>query len=278
MSNERIYEIIKIAKGKLLAERYKRHAPFIDTALYTSLNGMMITSYIKAARTLGDDSLKKFALKSLNRILGMYFIDNELFHSAGVKALLDDYIYLTEALTAAYETTGNSSYLEKADLLMNACIKKFWDSGGSGFFDTDSEVIGLRLKGIEDIPHPSPNAAAIMLLLKLYHLTDKNLYMQYAEKALGAFSLRAKDIGIHAGYYYAALDAYFNMLRLTLYTTRESDLAVTALSAHSPYTSIAYADDRGYVLPCLKSECMEPVYGAEGLKIFLKNHGIKNMQ
>ena len=35
------------------------------------------------------------------------------FHSAGVKALLDDYIYLTEALTAAYETTGNSSYLEK---------------------------------------------------------------------------------------------------------------------------------------------------------------------
>ena len=99
--------------------------------------------------------------------------------------------------------------------------------------------------------------------------------MQYAEKALGAFSLRAKDIGIHAGYYYAALDAYFNMLRLTLYTTRESDLAVTALSAHSPYTSIAYADDRGYVLPCLKSECMEPVYGAEGLKIFLKNHGIK---
>ena len=278
MSNERIYEIIKIAKGKLLAERYKRHAPFIDTALYTSLNGMMITSYIKAARAFGDNSLKEFALKSLNRILGMHFIDNELFHSAGVKALLDDYIYLTEALTAAYEATGNSSYLEKADMLIDTCIKKFWDSGGSGFFDTDSEVIGLRLKGLEDIPHPSPNAAAIMLLLKLYHLTDKNLYMQYAEKALRVFSLRAKDIGIHAGYYYAALDAYFNMLRLTLYTTRESDLAVTALSAHSPYASIAYADDRGYVLPCLKSECMEPVYSAEGLKIFLKNRGIKNIQ
>ncbi|HBR22476.1 MAG TPA: thioredoxin domain-containing protein [Nitrospiraceae bacterium] len=277
MPDERIYEIIKNAKGKLLSERYKRQPPFIDTALYTSLNGMMITSYIKASRAFGDNSLKEFALKSLNRILEMYFINNKLFHSAGVKALLDDYIYLSDALIAAYEITGNSSYLEKADLLMDSCIKKFWDAEGSSFFDTDSEVIGLRLKGIEDIPHPSANAGGIMLLLKLYHLTDKNSYLQYAEKALRSFSIKATELGIHAGYYYAALDAYFNMLRLTLYTPHGSDLALTALSVHSPYTSIAHSEDRGYVLPCLKSECMEPVYSAEGLKIFLKNRGSKNI-
>lgn len=277
MPDEKIYEIIKTAKGKLLAERYKRQSPFIDTTLYTSLNGMMITSYIKASRAFGDNGLKEFALKSLNRILEMYFINNELFHSEGVKALLDDYTYLADALTAAYEITGNSPYLEKADSLMDACINKFWDAGGSGFFDTDSAVIGLRLKGIEDIPHPSPNAAAIMLLLKLYHLTDKNPYLQYAEKTLRSFSLRARDIGIHAGYYYAALDAYFKMLRLTLYTAIESDLALTAISVHSPYTSIAYGEDRGYVLPCLRSECIEPVYSADGLRILLKNRGTQNI-
>ncbi|PIP69674.1 MAG: thioredoxin domain-containing protein [Nitrospirae bacterium CG_4_10_14_3_um_filter_44_29] len=275
MPVERIYEIIKNAKGKLLEKRYKRQAPFIDTNPYTSLNGMMITSFVKAARAFGNNSLKEFALKSLNKILELHFINNELLHSEGVKALLDDYVYLAVALTAAYEITGNASYLEKADSLMDSCLKKFWDAEENGLFDTDSEVIGLRLKGVEDVPHPSPNAEAIMLLLKLYHLTDKNSYLQYAEKALRAFSLRAKDFGIHAGYYYAALDAYFNMLRLTLYTSRESDLALTALSTHSPYTSIAHGKDRGYVLPCLKSECVEPVYSVEGLKLFLKNRGAK---
>jgi len=275
---EKINEIIKTAKEKLLAKRYKRQSPFIDTNLYTSLNGMMITSFIKAARTLGDNSLKETAIKSIDRILELYFIDNELFHSAGVKALLDDYVYLADALAAAYEITGSASYLEKADILMEACIKKFWDAEGGGFFDTDEEVAGLRLKGIEDVPHPSANAAGIMLMLKLYHLTDKTLYLQYAERALKAFSLRAKNIGIHAGHYYAALDAFFNILRLTLYTAPESDLAFTAISAYSPYTSIAHNEDRGYVLPCLKSECMEPVYEAGALKTFLENRRIKKSQ
>jgi len=275
MPDERIREIIKNAKEKLLAERYKRQAPFIDTGLYTSLNGMMITSFIKASRILGDNSPKEFALKSLDRILHLYFKDDELFHSEGVRALLDDYVYLADALAAAYEVTGSISYLEKADIFMESCIKKFWDAEDGGFFDTDSEVAGLRLKGIEDVPHPSANAEAIMLMLKLYHLTDKGSYLQYAEKALKAFSLRAKNIGIHAGRYFAALDAYFNMLRLTLYTSRESDLVLTALSTHSPYTSIAHSEYRGYVLPCLRSECLEPVYGVEELKLFLKNRGAK---
>ena len=49
----------------------------------------------------------------------------------------------------------------------------------------------------------------------------------------------------------------------------ESELAIQALSTYSSYTSIAYGDDRGYVLPCLKTECYEPVYSPEKLKDFL---------
>jgi uncharacterized protein YyaL (SSP411 family) len=276
MPDERVHEIIKTAKEKLLAKRYKRQSPFIDTNLYTSLNGMMITSLIKAARILGDNNLKEFALKGLDRILELYFTGDEPFHSDGVNALLDDYVYLADALAAAYEITGSASYLEKADIFMEASIKKFWDSEDGGFFDTDGEVAGLRLKGIEDVPHPSANAAAIMLMLKLYHLTDKSRYLQYAENALKVFSLRAKNIGIHAGYYFTALDAYFNMLRLTLYKAPESDISLAALSTYSPYTSIAYSEDRGYVLPCLRSECLEPVYEAGELKVFLDNRRMKD--
>ncbi len=266
----RINEIIKRGKEKLLNARWERESPFIDRTLYTSLNGMLITAYLKAFRALGDKTLKDFALKTLEKIIKTYFINDELFHSEGVKALLEDYVYLIESLIAAYEVTGDFSYLGQADALMELCIDKFWDKDEGGFFNTDTELIGMRFKGIEDVSYPSANSLGIILLLKLFHLTNKNVYYQYAKEALKVFSVRAEGQGIMSGYYFSALDAYFNLLKITLNTTEEG-LVSTALSTFSPYTSIAYGKDKGYVLPCLGTECYEPIYRAEELKEFLKS-------
>ena len=63
---------------------------------------------------------------------------------------------------------------------MACCLTKFYDSSVGGFFDTEKEVLGTRMKRIEDIPHPSANAVAVMLLLKLHHLTGKNEYRNAA--------------------------------------------------------------------------------------------------
>lgn len=266
----RVDEIIRRGKEKLLKARGKREAPLIDRTIYTSLNGMLITAYLNAFRVLRDEGLRDFALKSLERIIRSYFINNELFHSEGVKALLEDYIYLIESLTVAYEVTGDFSYLDKADALMELCIDKFWDKDEGGFFNTDARIIGIRLKGIEDLSHPSANSLGIILLLKLYHIMDKNAYYQYAEKALKVFSSKAESQGLISGYYFSALDAYFNILKLTLHTT-DVNLISTALSSFSPYTSIAYSEDKGYVLPCLGAVCCKPVYKAEDLEEFLKS-------
>ena len=170
----KVQESIISGKDKLLKERNSRKAPFVDDTLYTSLNGMLITAFLKAYRVLKEGYLKDFSLKSLQRIMKRNVIKNELFHTEGIKALLDDYIYFVEALIASYEVTGDSSYLQIADEHMELCIKKFWDSEGGGFFDTEEEIVGLRLKAIEDIPHPSANSLGIILLLKLYYMTDKS--------------------------------------------------------------------------------------------------------
>lgn len=266
---EKVFEIIERGKEKLLKTRNRRETPFIDSTLYTSLNGLLIASYLKAYRILKDRYLKDFSLKSLEMLLERHFSGNELLHSEGVRAVLDDYIYLIDALIAAYEVTGNASYIHRANELMGICIKKFWDEEDGGFFDTAEEVLGVRLKAIEDIPHPSANSLGIILLLKLYHLTDNQGYLKKAERALRTFSERAMELGLHSGYYFYALDYYFNMLRFTLHAKPDSELADMVISAYSPYTSINYAEDRGYILPCLKSECYEPIYNAEGLKDFI---------
>jgi uncharacterized protein len=266
-----VQETIISGKEKLLKERNNRQAPFVDDTLYTFLNGMLITAFLKAYRVLKEEYLKDFSLKSLQRIMKSNFKNDELFHTEGVKALLDDYIYFIDALIAAYEVTGDAKHLHRADELMELCIEEFWDKNEDGFFDTEEEIIGLRLKGAEDIPHPSANSLGIILLLKLYHMTDKSRYQEYAEKALKTFSLSAQDMGIHSGYYFCALDAYFRMLKLTIEASPESELTDSALSFLVPYMSIVYGEEKGRIIPCFKNVCYEPIDRADILKDFLMN-------
>jgi uncharacterized protein YyaL (SSP411 family) len=274
IDSERVSEIINLGKEKLLSERSKREAPFVDTTLYTSINGMLISSCIYAYRTLKDSWLRDFSLNSLERIMKTRFINGNLQHSEGVKAVLDDYIFLVEALLSAYEITGEVHYLERSDDIMDLCIKNLWDKREGGFFDSEDPVLGIRLKGIEDIPHPSANSSAIILLLKLADMTGKYGYFDRAETALKIFSSRAKDMGIHSGYYYCALDAFYSMLKLNVETSKDSDLAEAVVSSHRPYMNFIYGEDKGSVTLCKRGICLEPIRTAESLENFLEN-GVK---
>ena len=268
---DKVAEVIVRGKKRLLHERDKRESPFIDTALYTSLNGLFISAYLKAFRAFGESGLKEFALMSLDKIMRLHYTGDELFHSEGVKALLDDYVYLIEALIGAYEVAGNRAYLDKADALMGLCIERFWDTSGGGFFDADTEVVGVRLKGIEDLPHPSANATAVMLLLQLHHATGKDIYRRYAETALSAFSSGAANLGVHAGYFFCALDAYFNMMKLTLETAPGSALADAALSSFYPYKTLVYGEDKHRVIPCTGAVCREPIENPDHLREYIES-------
>ena len=265
-----VAELIKRGKSKLLRARKKRQEPFIDKTLYTSINGMLISAYLLSYRALKDPGLKEFALKSLERIMKIHFDGERLFHAEGVKAFLDDYLYLADALVSAYEATGSLLYLQDADKIMGMCVKDLWDENEGGFNDADDLILGVKVKGIEDIPHPSANSMCIALLLKLSFMTGKDEYLKYAERSLKVFSGRAKDIGIHAGYYFYSLDAYFNSLKLSIHAAPLSGLSVTAVSFVRPNVHIFYGDDKGCVIPCFRDTCSAPVTEAAVLERFLR--------
>jgi hypothetical protein len=254
-----VRKIIRTGKGRLLGERQRRQKPFIDRTLYTSLNGLFASAYIKAYRVLGDEGLLDFAMKTLERITGAHLKADGLHHTEGVKGVLDDYVHLIEAFMDMYEAVGDRAFLEKAELLMEKCMEGFWDRGSAGFFDTSEEVVGLRLKAIEDIPHPSANALGIWLLLRLHYMTRKGAYKEYAEGALRFFSERAGGLGLHSAYYHLALDAYYNPLSLRVEARPSSPLARAAAGAFRPYRIIAYGGDAGQVVPCLRDRCLETV-------------------
>jgi uncharacterized protein YyaL (SSP411 family) len=272
MEKDVVAEIIARGKEKLLKQRGQRVPPFIDASLYTSLNGMLISAFLKAYRGLKDPYAKEFALKSLRRVMDLRYIGGELFHAEGVRALLDDYVHLIDALIAAYEITGDPVFNSRADELMEKCLAGFWDEGVGGFFNSADDVAGVRLKVMEDIPHPSANALAIVCLLKLSYINDKDIYWRHAETMLKSFSPGAKDLGIHSAYYYSAMDKYFNMFKLNLEVDPLGEIADAARLAFNPYMTLAYGEDKGFVVPCRKGACYEAIDSVKGLVDFLSSH------
>ncbi len=274
MDAAKVSETIAAGKEKLLAERQKRQKPFIDTALYTSLNGMMISAYCRAYRATGDRTVLERAVAGVKRIRDVNLHDGELHHSEGVKALLEDYVYFGDALLAVYEATGDRTCLAEAGSLMDRCIERFWDTAGAGFFDTQEEVIGLRLKGIEDIPRPSANALSIIVLLKLAAMSGDDRYLGYAENSLKVFLSDASFMAIHGGYFFCALDAFYRMVKLDVRAAAGSPIADAAIFSYHPYSCVVYGDaGENLIIPCTGTTCFEPVFSAEKLSEFLKSRG-----
>ena len=262
-------DIVEKGKRKLLDARQTRPKPFIDRAIYTSLNGTVISAFLKAYRVLGVPDALEFALKSIEVIQDRYLQGGRLLHTEGIPGLLDDYIFFSDALISAYEVTGRAPYLNAAQKVMDVCIGQFWDSHEGGFFDTEGEVLGVRLKGAEDMPHPSANALAIPVLTKLSFMCESEKYRLLAEKSLKAFSRPAQMMGIHGAYYFCALDGYFNRFELS-FNLSPSGLAKDALSLFYPYQAIRWGEDRGEIVPCRRDVCFEPVHGVEALAALLR--------
>ena len=257
---EDIQSVIRVGKKKLLAARTHRETPFIDKTLYTSLNGMLISAYFHAYAVLGDEEVRAFGVKSLERILAERLVDGVLWHAEHIPAALDDYVFLIDALIAGYEATARRQYLTGADELMADCLEKFQDKKEGGFFDTEREVLGTRLKKIEDIPHASANALAALLLLKLALLTGKDEYQQLAGQLLRLFAGTALEMSVHAGAYLCALDAHFNMLKLMVEAPPDSELArATRALAGTRYTVVLYGEENNRVIPCTANTCHEPI-------------------
>ncbi len=226
---EQVQAILDSAKKKIYAARLKRPTPYVDKTVYVSWNALCISAYLKAAQVLELDHARKFALRSLDRILSHGWNPNTgLEHviaysdpqAAGrrVPGVLDDYAFTVIACLDAYEASADLSYFHFAEKIAEAMIARFSDSHEGGFFDIatgpevgDGVVLGAlaaRRKPLQDAPMPAGNPMAAIALLRLHAFTNDAKYRQFAERALTAFAGIAAHYGLFAATYGIALDMY----------------------------------------------------------------------
>ncbi|HMD96305.1 MAG TPA: thioredoxin domain-containing protein [Terriglobia bacterium] len=218
---QEVEETLAAAKIKLRAARAQRPTPYVDTTLYASWNGMMISAFLEAYKVLGpvwdDDSVRATALQALERMLAVaYDPAKGMYHSvvdgnAQIEGLLDDQVFMITALLDAYEVTGRRAYYDRALELMETTVRRFWDAEAGGFFDTAKDlsdrqgVLNVTRKSFQDSPTPAGNSVAVLALDRLASLADRADFREKAKVTLDLFAAKAPDYGIFAAAYGLAL-------------------------------------------------------------------------
>jgi uncharacterized protein len=241
---ERVKEILDSAKKKMYAARLQRQTPYLDKTVYVGWSSMCVSAYLEAAKVLNSADARRFALRSLDRILAEAWKarrenrleppahatttraqSTRLLHVVAysdpnaphreVAGLLEDYAATVLACLDAYEATGALSYFKFARDIADAMIAKFFDPVSGGFFDaepaSDGESLGVlstRRKPLQDSPTPAGNPMAAIVLLRLHDYTGDASYRDKAEQTLETFAGVVGQFGIFAATYGIAVSRF----------------------------------------------------------------------
>jgi uncharacterized protein YyaL (SSP411 family) len=203
------------AGPKLFREREKRVKPFRDEKIIASWNGLMLSALAEASKFMDDSTGLDAARKTVDFIFSRMFQDGLLLHvykdgKARLLGYLDDYAFLAVGLLDLYEVTLERADLARAIELAKIMAREFWDDKDGGFFYTGKshEALISRTKPAFDGSVPSGNAKATELLLRLYHYTGREDFLQMAERTLRIYHVAMDEQPFGFAHMLSALDFY----------------------------------------------------------------------
>lgn len=211
-SVEEVDRLLQSARARLRSSRANRPAPFIDRTRYTSWNAMMASAMLRAGVLLNDSWAEHHALETLRRIQRENPEPDALNHSPeGTGGLLEDQVHVALAAIDAAETTGESTWLDWAERIMERVWRDYWDSERGGFFDSvpgsaREGLLPMAAKPVQDAPTPSPNGVAGLVLSRLAEHTMKQSWRERRDALIEAFAGGVADLGLHGATVLLAVD------------------------------------------------------------------------
>ena len=187
------------AGAALFAERARRVRPHLDDKILTAWNGLMISAFALAGAVLSEPRYAEAARHAAGFLIArMYDPESGLLlrryrgGEAAIAGFLDDYAGLVEALLNLYETQFDIRHLELAIALTEKQIALFEDREQGGFFSTATgdPTLVLRTREDYDGAEPCGNSLALMNLMRLALLTNRDYFREAAGRTLAAFAPR----------------------------------------------------------------------------------------
>ena len=222
-----VRDILQSCSKKLYDIRAKRTAPGLDDKVLTSWNALMITAFAKGYRVTGNVRYLDCAKNCITFIENNLFVNQKLCRTfkngnAKIDGYLEDYSYLANALLDVFEISPNSKYLDLALELGTHLIDHFWDENANSFFMTSDthESLIVRPKSNYDLSLPSGNSVSCMVMLRLFHLTQEQKFLEIATKIMESQAQMAAENPFGFGF---LLNTIFMYLQKPLEITMLND-------------------------------------------------------
>ena len=207
ISETEVKKIISSCSEKLLKVRSTRVPPGLDDKVLVSWNSLMITAFAKGYRVTGDIRYLNAAKDCISFIENNLIIDEKLLRTfkngvAKIDGYLEDYSYFINALLDVFEIEPNEKYLKLSIKLGHHLVNHFWDSENNSFFMTsdDHEKLIIRPKSNYDLSLPSGNSVSAFVMLRLYHLSQEQSFLEITTKIMESQAQMAAENPFGFGY------------------------------------------------------------------------------
>lgn len=288
--------VIEKARDTLFQARAHRVRPGRDDKVLADWNGMAVAALCEAADLFGRRDWLDLAIAVFDAALALLETDDKIMHSACGDVRLDiglgeDYVHMAEAALALFSSTGDVTYLAKAQTFM-ASLVKYHDSGrGYSSAPTTRQDVLVHNRPIFDGAVPSLNGTALWVLSSIAHITGDpkdyerattqrhlfsghltRAYTQMPQFMRGAHRLNSAICVAIITPHFA--DANYRLLHQTVAQTARPDI-ITAPYLEStlndlPNSHPAFGKKCIDGLPtayiCGRGQCLEPVTSIENLK------------
>jgi hypothetical protein len=184
------------ARARLLAARALRVRPHRDDKIITAWNGLMIAAFAHGARTLGEPAYAERAERAAEFVwTRLRAADGSLLRrwrdgEAAFAGQLDDHAYFARACRELYAATHEPFWLERAEMVTETMLARFWDDAEGGLFESPSDADGVRvrLKDGFDGAELAGNSIAADNLWRLGMLLER---VDWCERAQRSFTFHA---------------------------------------------------------------------------------------
>lgn len=179
---------------------YRKHRTklHLDDKILLSWNSMMIAALSMLYRVSHNKNYLNAAVRAQKFIEKKLCNGTQLFTSwrngkRSENSFLDDYAYYIAALIEIYNSTLDSSYIEKAEKVCEEAVRRFLDIENGGFYISELNHTELFIdpKEVYDGAIPSGNAVMAYNFVRLYQLTENKKYCKFAEEQLEFLSSQA---------------------------------------------------------------------------------------
>ncbi|MFO7940293.1 MAG: thioredoxin domain-containing protein [Bacteroidales bacterium] len=249
----------------LKAERRKREAPAIDTKVLTAWNALLVAALVDLYKATRNTDYKRRAQKMMHTIMQEVYTLNgnlkrTLFSTKILPGNLEDYAYLSYALTRLYESSFDPVYAIKAREVAQQANELFWDANRKLFkLGHDEHPVALIPSyPVNDNVIPSANAVLSYVLKVLGFVFEDPEFTLRSSAMRSAVKKDLEKIPVYSGFWLFA-GAGIDMPTEVAIVGPESELYYRKLQNAIPRAATVLIANQQEPLPWIKNRWEEGV-------------------